>query len=51
MFLLNGCDNKVNLKKLCYENAEICNEFSKDSWCKTERIDVALNRIKVKNNP
>jgi len=50
VLLLNGCDNKVNLKKLCNENTEICNEFGKDSWCKTERIDVVLNRIKVKNN-
>jgi hypothetical protein len=50
LLLLNGCDSKVNLKKLCNEHAEICNEFSKDSWCKTERIDVVLNRIKVKNN-
>ncbi|PKI16164.1 DUF2989 domain-containing protein [Colwellia sp. 12G3] len=50
VLLLNGCDNNVNLKQLCNENAEICNEFGKDSWCKGQRIDVALNRIKVKNN-
>lgn len=50
VLLLNGCDNNVNLKQLCNENADICNEFSKDSWCKSQRIDVVLNRIKVKNN-
>ncbi|PKG81832.1 DUF2989 domain-containing protein [Colwellia sp. 75C3] len=50
VLILNGCDNNVNLKQLCSENAEICNEFGKDSWCKVQRIDVATNRIKVKNN-
>lgn len=47
---LSGCGDNVNLVQLCKDNEEICNEFGQDSWCKSERIDVALNRIKVKNN-
>lgn len=50
VILLNGCDNNASLKQLCHENAEICDEFGKDSWCKAPRIDIAMNRIKVKNN-
>ena len=49
LLLLNGCDDRVNLTQLCNDNAEICNEFGQDSWCKVQRIDVALNRIKVQN--
>jgi hypothetical protein len=37
------------LTQLCNENAEICGEFGQDSWCKSQRIAVALNRINVKN--
>lgn len=47
---LTGCGDKVNLAQLCEDNEEICNEFGQDSWCKSERIDVAVNRIKVKND-
>lgn len=49
LLLLNGCEDGVNLTQLCNDNAEICNEFGQDSWCKVPRIDVALNRIKVQN--
>ncbi len=49
LLLLNGCEDGVNLTQLCNDNAEICNEFGQDSWCKVQRIDVALNRIKVQN--
>ena len=45
-----GCNDSENLVQLCKDNIEICEEFGQDSWCKTERIDVALSRIKVKNN-
>ncbi|KGJ90105.1 DUF2989 domain-containing protein [Colwellia psychrerythraea] len=46
---LTGCGDNVNLAQLCEDNVEICNEFGQDSWCKSERRDVVLNRIKVKN--
>lgn len=46
---LYGCNDSVNLAQLCKDNAAICNEFGQDSWCKVQRIDVALNRIKVQN--
>jgi len=46
---LYGCNDSVNLAQLCKDNVEICNEFGQDSWCKVQRIDVALNRIKVQN--
>lgn len=47
---LGSCDDRVNLSELCSDNKEICGEFGKDSWCKVERVNVALNRIKVKSN-
>lgn len=47
---VNSCNDSVNLAQLCSDNKQICEEFGNDSWCKTQRIDVALNRIKVKNN-
>ncbi len=46
---LTGCGDNVNLAQLCEDNVEICNELGQDSWCKSERRDVVLNRIKVKN--
>lgn len=48
--LIHGCDESTNLVQLCKENQEICNEFGQDNWCKVERIDIALSRIKVKEN-
>ncbi len=50
VLLINGCSDKVNLVKLCNDNAEICNEFGQDSWCKSQRVDVVLNRIEVKKH-
>jgi len=47
---MNGCEESVNLGQLCSDNKEICEEFGQDSWCKSQRIEVALGRIKVKNN-
>ncbi len=49
-FLIFGCDNGRNLAELCKENQEICLEFGQDSWCKSERINVALARIDLKEN-
>jgi hypothetical protein len=49
VLLLNGCDNNVNLKQLCDDNADICNDFGQDRWCKSQRNDITLNRIKIKN--
>jgi len=45
-----GCEDNASLAQLCSKNKEICEEFGQDSWCKSQRIDVALGRIKVKNN-
>ena len=47
---LSACDDGVNLAQLCGDNKEICDDFGQDSWCKSQRIEVTLNRIKVKNN-
>lgn len=48
VFLLFGCDNSKSLANLCKENPQICHEFGEDSWCKAERVDVALSRISLK---
>lgn len=49
LLFISGCGDTVNLTQLCKDNPQICNEFGEDSWCKSERIDVALARIQVKN--
>ncbi len=48
LFLLLSCDSSKSLADLCKENPKICHEFGKDSWCKRERVDVALARIALK---
>lgn len=48
LFLLVACDGKKSVAELCKDNPEICQEFGQDSWCKRERIDVALARIDLK---
>jgi hypothetical protein len=49
LLLLSSCDGKKSLTELCKENPQICEEFGQDSWCKRERINVALSRIDLKN--
>lgn len=49
LFLLFSCDSSKSLAELCEDNPQICQEFGEDSWCKRERIDVALARIALKN--
>ena len=49
-FIISGCDNKPNLAKLCRDNKEICDDYGKDSWCKTERNQLSLARIALKHN-
>jgi hypothetical protein len=46
--LLPACDNKPSFAKLCDSNAEICNEFEQDSWCKRERIQVGFANLEQK---
>lgn len=48
LLFLFSCDSSKNLADMCKENPQICHEFGEDSWCKSERIDVALSRIAVK---
>ncbi|WP_114325524.1 DUF2989 domain-containing protein [Candidatus Colwellia aromaticivorans] len=48
LLLLSSCDSNKSLTELCKENPQICQEFGQDSWCKRERIDVALARINLK---
>jgi len=50
LLFLNGCSDKVNLAKLCDTHADICSEFEEDTWCKSERVDVVLNKIRVNDN-
>ncbi|WP_019027930.1 DUF2989 domain-containing protein [Colwellia piezophila] len=49
VLFISGCGDNVNLTQLCKDNQQICNEFPKDSWCKSQRVAVILGRIKVKN--
>ncbi|MDP7591246.1 MAG: DUF2989 domain-containing protein [Litorilituus sp.] len=46
--LLFSCDSSKNLTELCQENPKICQEFSEDSWCKSERNELSLSRISLK---
>lgn len=48
LLLLSSCDSSKSLTELCKENSQICQEFGQDSWCKRERINVALARIDLK---
>ena len=48
LLLLSSCDSSKSLVGLCKDNPQICQEFGQDSWCKSERIDVALARIDLK---
>lgn len=48
LLLLSSCDSSKSLAELCKENPNICQEFGQDSWCKRERINVALARIDLK---
>jgi hypothetical protein len=48
LLLVVSCDGKKSVAELCRDNPEICQEFGQDSWCKRERIDVALARIDLK---
>ncbi|QBG34588.1 DUF2989 domain-containing protein [Litorilituus sediminis] len=45
---LIGCDNSKSLADLCQEHEDICSEFTQDSWCKAERINVAFARLDLK---
>lgn len=48
LLLLSSCDSSKSLTALCKENPQICQEFGEDSWCKAERINVALAQIDLK---
>lgn len=49
ILLLSACDNSIKLSELCKDNTEICKDFGNDSWCKSERRQISLERIYVKN--
>jgi hypothetical protein len=48
LLLLSSCDGSKSVIELCKDNPKICQEFGQDSWCKRERIGVALARIDLK---
>lgn len=50
LFLV-ACDNGPNFAKLCEENPEICQEFTEDSWCKKERINIGFANLEQKQDP
>jgi len=50
LFLM-ACDNGPNFASLCEENPEICQEFTEDSWCKKERINVGFANLAQKQTP
>ena len=47
LLLITGCDGKQNLATLCENHPKICEEFKTDSWCKSERAEVAFNNLAV----
>jgi len=48
---LFGCDNKVNLARVCTNNPQICAEFKEDNYCKKERKASILAQVNLKNSP
>ncbi|XQW86809.1 DUF2989 domain-containing protein [Thalassotalea piscium] len=51
LLTLFGCDTPPSYSALCDENPEICQEFTEDTWCKHERINVAFANLGYKKNP
>lgn len=47
---LSSCSDNANLTKVCANNVAICSELKEDSWCKRERKNVLITKVKVKNN-
>lgn len=50
-FILFGCEKTYEFVNLCEENPNLCQEFTKDSWCKSERIAVAFANLSHINKP
>ncbi len=34
---LTGCDNRFNVRKICSDSPELCNDLNEDGWCRYER--------------
>ena len=49
--MLSACDSRPSFTTLCEENPEICQEFTKDTWCKNERIQVGYANWEHKKKP
>jgi len=50
LLLLAACDSAPNYKQLCEEHAEFCEEFTKDSWCKREKVSVSFAHLDLLNS-
>lgn len=46
-----GCDSRPSFSTLCEENPEICQEFTEDTWCKKERLEVGYANWRHKESP
>ncbi len=45
LFMASGCEQKVNIKKICSNTPELCNDLNTDDgWCKEERTNVIRSR-------
>lgn len=50
LVFITGCNDATNLTKVCKKHTEICHELKEDTWCKSERKDVILTTVKIKNS-
>jgi tetratricopeptide (TPR) repeat protein len=48
---LFSCDNGPKLVDICTSDAELCAQFTPDSWCKSERKDTIFSAFLLKQNP
>lgn len=49
ILFLTSCDNQPSLAELCNVNQKICQDFSEDSWCKSQRNAISNARILLKS--
>ncbi|MCJ8321808.1 MAG: DUF2989 domain-containing protein [Colwellia sp.] len=50
IILLTSCDSAPKLSEVCQNNKQLCQVFTEDSWCKTERKHVIMTSVKLNNS-
>jgi len=50
LIILTSCDSGPNLSEVCQNNEQLCQVFTEDSWCKSERKHVIMTSAKLNNS-